>query len=159
MTLQIELAHVNRVATNGQLTTSISHEVNQPIGAMWIKETIEALSGFSEYDKDLDAKSLHDNPLVVWGAAALEGFFTDEEMHEVASYLRNTYGSFVDRPDVLKIMGQAEAMVSLVAQYLKSHCVERFVRLCAYCGLVFQVCDMKGEIVADGLKIVGQSGH
>ena len=33
---QIELAHVNRVATIGQLTTSISHEVNQPIGAMVI---------------------------------------------------------------------------------------------------------------------------
>jgi PAS domain S-box-containing protein len=31
---QIELAHVNRVATVGQLTTSIAHEVNQPIGAL-----------------------------------------------------------------------------------------------------------------------------
>jgi PAS domain S-box-containing protein len=31
---RIELAHVNRVATIGQLTTSIAHEVNQPIGAL-----------------------------------------------------------------------------------------------------------------------------
>jgi PAS domain S-box-containing protein len=31
---QIELAHVNRVATIGQLTASIAHEVNQPIGAL-----------------------------------------------------------------------------------------------------------------------------
>jgi PAS domain S-box-containing protein len=31
---QIELAHVNRVATVGQLTASIAHEVNQPIGAL-----------------------------------------------------------------------------------------------------------------------------
>ena len=30
---QAELAHVNRVATMGQLTASIAHEVNQPIGA------------------------------------------------------------------------------------------------------------------------------
>jgi PAS domain S-box-containing protein len=30
---QIELAHVNRVATMGQLTASIAHEVNQPIAA------------------------------------------------------------------------------------------------------------------------------
>jgi PAS domain S-box-containing protein len=30
---QIELAHVNRVTTMGQLTTSIAHEVNQPIAA------------------------------------------------------------------------------------------------------------------------------
>jgi C4-dicarboxylate-specific signal transduction histidine kinase len=30
---QLELAHANRVATMGQLTTSITHEVNQPITA------------------------------------------------------------------------------------------------------------------------------
>jgi PAS domain S-box-containing protein len=32
-TAQAELAHVNRVATMGQLTASIAHEVNQPIAA------------------------------------------------------------------------------------------------------------------------------
>ena len=31
--LQMELAHVNRVATIGQLTASITHEVNQPLAA------------------------------------------------------------------------------------------------------------------------------
>jgi PAS domain S-box-containing protein len=31
--MQMELAHVNRVATIGQLTASIAHEVRQPIGA------------------------------------------------------------------------------------------------------------------------------
>jgi PAS domain S-box-containing protein len=31
---QMELAHVNRVTTMGQLTASIAHEVNQPIAAM-----------------------------------------------------------------------------------------------------------------------------
>jgi PAS domain S-box-containing protein len=33
---QSQLAHVNRVATVGQLTASIAHEVNQPIGALVI---------------------------------------------------------------------------------------------------------------------------
>jgi len=33
---QVQLAHVNRVATIGQLTASIAHEVNQPIGALVI---------------------------------------------------------------------------------------------------------------------------
>jgi PAS domain S-box-containing protein len=33
---QIQLAHVNRVATIGQLTASIAHEVNQPLGALVI---------------------------------------------------------------------------------------------------------------------------
>jgi C4-dicarboxylate-specific signal transduction histidine kinase len=32
--VQIELAHANRVATLGQLTTSIAHEVNQPLGTV-----------------------------------------------------------------------------------------------------------------------------
>ena len=32
--MQSELAHANRVATMGQLTASITHEVNQPIGAV-----------------------------------------------------------------------------------------------------------------------------
>jgi C4-dicarboxylate-specific signal transduction histidine kinase len=31
---QNQLAHANRVATIGQLTVSIAHEVNQPIGAL-----------------------------------------------------------------------------------------------------------------------------
>jgi len=32
-TLQMELAHANRLATMGQLAASIAHEINQPIGA------------------------------------------------------------------------------------------------------------------------------
>jgi PAS domain S-box-containing protein len=32
-TLQVDLAHANRLATMGQLVASIAHEVNQPIGA------------------------------------------------------------------------------------------------------------------------------
>jgi C4-dicarboxylate-specific signal transduction histidine kinase len=32
--VQMELAHANRIATLGQLTASIAHEVNQPIAAM-----------------------------------------------------------------------------------------------------------------------------
>jgi C4-dicarboxylate-specific signal transduction histidine kinase len=32
--MQSELAHANRVATMGQLTASITHEVNQPLAAM-----------------------------------------------------------------------------------------------------------------------------
>jgi C4-dicarboxylate-specific signal transduction histidine kinase len=31
--VQMELAHANRIATMGQLTASIAHEINQPIGA------------------------------------------------------------------------------------------------------------------------------
>ena len=30
----MELAHVTRVATLGEMTASISHEINQPLGAL-----------------------------------------------------------------------------------------------------------------------------
>jgi PAS domain S-box-containing protein len=39
---EAELAHVNRVATMGQLTASIGHEVNQPIAAMLMNATSAA---------------------------------------------------------------------------------------------------------------------
>jgi hypothetical protein len=91
---------------------------------------------------------------VIWGAAALDGFFTSEEMPKVATYLKGVYGPFVDRTDVLAVLGQAEAMASLIAQYLDKHSVARFVELCAHCGLVFQVQNQKGELVADGMKVL-----
>jgi hypothetical protein len=113
------------------------------------------LTRLGEYDKDLDAKSLHQNPLIVWGAAAMEGFFTDEEMSEVAEFLAQNYGPLSERPDVVKIIGQVDSIANLLAQYTPSAPVERLVRLGASCGLAFQARNMKGEVVADGLKMLG----
>ena len=42
--MQMELAHANRVATMGQLTASIAHEVNQPIAATVINAQAAALA-------------------------------------------------------------------------------------------------------------------
>ena len=44
--MQSELAHANRVATMGQLTASITHEVNQPIGAA--RNNLTAALNFSD---------------------------------------------------------------------------------------------------------------
>jgi PAS domain S-box-containing protein len=41
---QAELAHVTRVATLGEMTASISHEINQPLGAMVNNECRSALA-------------------------------------------------------------------------------------------------------------------
>ncbi|MEY9138541.1 hypothetical protein ABIE79_010069 [Bradyrhizobium diazoefficiens] len=128
----------------------ISHDYRDA----WISESISALEALPEYNKELDANSLHMNPLIVWGAAALEGFFTNEEMPKVAAYLENAYGSFVERPDKVKLLGQLHAMASLLCQYLEGSPVERIVRLCAHCGLMFQVSNSEGEVVADGFKML-----
>jgi len=44
--MQSELAHANRVATMGQLTASITHEVNQPLAAM--RNNLTAALNFSD---------------------------------------------------------------------------------------------------------------
>jgi PAS domain S-box-containing protein len=53
---QAELAHANRVATIGQLTASIAHEVNQPIGAL-VTNAHAALRLLRAVPPDLDPAS------------------------------------------------------------------------------------------------------
>ena len=46
-----ELAHVNRFSTAGELTASIAHEINQPLGAILTNaETAEAILKSSDID-------------------------------------------------------------------------------------------------------------
>jgi len=51
--MQMELAHANRVATTGQLTASIAHEVNQPIAAA-VTNAQAALRWLDARPPDLD---------------------------------------------------------------------------------------------------------
>src|SRR5262249_5810450 len=51
--MQLELAHANLVATMGQLTSSIAHEVNQPLSAIAINASA-ALSWLGRTPPDVD---------------------------------------------------------------------------------------------------------
>jgi C4-dicarboxylate-specific signal transduction histidine kinase len=51
--LQMELAHANRVATMGQLSASIAHEINQPIAAV-IANANAGLRWLGAQQADLD---------------------------------------------------------------------------------------------------------
>src|SRR5258706_8877306 len=63
--MEIELAHANRLAMMGQLTASIAHEVNQPLGAAitnaqaglrWLKrEPPDLTEGKNAFDEDVRA--------------------------------------------------------------------------------------------------------
>ena len=53
---QNKLAHANRVATMGQLTASIAHEVNQPVGAL-VTNAYAALRFMRKEPPDLDRAS------------------------------------------------------------------------------------------------------
>jgi PAS domain S-box-containing protein len=58
---QAELAHANRVATIGQLTASIAHEVNQPIGALVTNAHAALRLLRAELaDRDLASRALED---------------------------------------------------------------------------------------------------
>jgi hypothetical protein len=119
----------------------------------WAIRAEKALEFVPEYDVNLNACSLFENPLIVWGAAAMEGFFSNEEMSSVVDFMAMAFGRISDRPDALKLVGQADVIASLIAEFLiegrgeDDHIIEalqRFVTLCGHCGAAFQVCDRKG---------------
>jgi len=48
-----ELAHINRFSTAGELTATIAHEINQPLGAIRTKaETLELMLKSFPWDVD-----------------------------------------------------------------------------------------------------------
>ena len=116
-------------------------------------EALQGLPIIPERNKELDAASLFENPLIIWGAAAMEGFFTEEEMPLVASYLETEYGSLSKHRHAAKIIGQVGAVANLLAQYLTECPVDRFVSLCAHCNVLIQARNKEGRIVADGLQM------
>ncbi|WP_143197854.1 ATP-binding protein [Bradyrhizobium sp. AS23.2] len=69
--VQMELAHANRVATMGQLTASIAHEVNQPIGAL-VTNAQAALRLLSAPRVELDTVRQIANDIVKDGNRASE---------------------------------------------------------------------------------------
>ncbi|MGY3609644.1 MULTISPECIES: PAS domain S-box protein [unclassified Bradyrhizobium] len=68
---QAELAHANRVATVGQLTASIAHEVNQPVGAL-VTNAHAALRLLSATPPDLELSSQALNDIIKDGRRVSE---------------------------------------------------------------------------------------
>jgi PAS domain S-box-containing protein len=83
---QMQLAHANRVTTMGQLTASIAHEVNQPIGAA-VTNAIAALRSLHAEPPDLNEVRL-----------ALERVVADNQRAgEVVGRIRNLIKRTPDR--------------------------------------------------------------
>jgi hypothetical protein len=120
----------------------------------WVRQALDGLDRLPERDASLRADAIFDNPLVIWGAAAMEGFFSDDEMPVAAQCIEALHGDLPDRDDVGTLMGQAEMLANLFAHYLPDQPVERFVRLCAACRVGFRVRDSQGRMVADGVQML-----
>jgi hypothetical protein len=142
-------------AVNGE-TFAIRLLVSSEKGCIsaWVKEALEGLDRLPEYNVELRADAIFDNPLVIWGAAAMEGFFSDKEMPEAARFIEEAFGELHGRDDVHTLMGQAAVLANLFAYYLPDAPVDRFVRLCAACRVGFEARDRNGQVVADGIRMM-----
>jgi PAS domain S-box-containing protein len=98
---QMQLAHANRVTTMGQLTATIAHEVNQPIGAA-VANATAALRWIRAEPPDLNEVRL-----------ALEGVVADgRRAGEVVRRIRNLIKRTPDRNDRLDLN---EVLLEVVA--------------------------------------------
>lgn len=122
-------------------------------GVAWANEALSKLDVNLFANEEASPSTLFQNPLVIWGAAAMEGFFGDDEMPAVANFIEETCGKLVGREDTYTLLLQAHMMANLCAQYRGDCPVERMVRLCTACGFRFDVHNMKGELIVDGTRL------
>jgi PAS domain S-box-containing protein len=107
---QIELAHANRVATMGQLTASIAHEVNQPLTAV-VANAQACLRWLDRATPDLDAARRS----VEW--VVNDGNRASEVIRRVRSLANKTSVEKVP----LDINDVAREVIALVQRELTSH--------------------------------------
>jgi PAS domain S-box-containing protein len=107
---QMELAHVNRVSTIGQLTASIAHEVNQPLAGV-IANAAACLRWLSRETPDLDAARRS----VAW--VIDDGHRASEVIRRVRALANKTAIEKVPL-DVNDLVGE---VITLVQRELTSH--------------------------------------
>ena len=113
MTLQIartELAHVSRLTTLGELTTSIVHEVSQPLGAMVASAAACARWLAAEPPDMAEARAALDN-------IAADG----KRAREVIARIRALTKRQVPRMELLDINRKILDVVALAERELRSH--------------------------------------
>ena len=96
--------------------------------------------------------TLSQNPLFVWGAAVMDGFFTDEELPAAVAFIEQKFGRLPSHPRMTQFLEQIGAIADLMACALKDSELERLVRLCGMLGFAFDVMDAKGKVVASSMR-------
>ena len=108
--LEAELAHANRVNTLGELTTSIAHEVSQPLGAMVASAAAGARWLAAEPPDIAEARLALDN-------IAADG----KRAREVIARIRALTKRQVPRMELLDINRKILEVLALTEQELRSH--------------------------------------
>jgi hypothetical protein len=101
----------------------------------------------------IEPDTLGDNPIYVWGAAVMDGFFTDKELQSVANYIKQTFGPLSEHHRAGTILLQISAVADLLACTLKESKVARLVKLCGLLGFMLDVYDREGNVVASSMKL------
>ena len=116
--LEAELAHANRVNTLGELTTSIAHEVSQPLGAM--------VASAGACARWLAA----DPPAMAEARSALDNIVADgKRAREVIARIRALTKRQVPRMDLLDLNRKIREVLAFTEQELRSHDIVLETRL------------------------------
>ncbi|MBL8857217.1 MAG: GHKL domain-containing protein [Planctomycetes bacterium] len=111
--LRDDLAHVSRVATAGELATSLAHEVNQPLGAI----VANAEAGLRALERgQADVKDMEE----ILRAIARQGERTSEVIQRLRQFMRKHAG---ERQD-LNLNTTAKEVLPLLRRELEEHAVE-----------------------------------
>jgi hypothetical protein len=98
-----------------------------------------------------EPESLSQNPLFVWGAAVMDGFFTDDELPAAAGFVKEKFGELPSHPRVGQFLEQIAAVAGLMACALKESGIRRLVKFCGMLGFMFDVHDGSGKVVASSM--------
>jgi hypothetical protein len=117
----------------------------------WSK-TMLAYCADSQKRAPFEPATLSQNPLFVWGAAITDGFFTDEELPAAVAFVQQKFGSLPSHPRLTQFLEQITAIANLMASVLQESELIRLVKLCGMMGLMFDVYDRTGKIVASSIQ-------
>jgi len=84
----------------------------------------------------LSPQTLSSNPLFVWGAAVMDGFFTDDELPRVVKFVEAMMGRLRALPDADLFLRQITAVAAALTSV--SDCdIKRLMKLCGLLGFHF----------------------
>lgn len=101
-----------------------------------------------------EPETLADNPMFIWGAAVMDGFFTDDELPQTVAFIEKHFGKLPKHAKAGVLMEQIDALGHLLVGVLKNAEVQRFIKLCGMLGFLFQINDADGREVASSMNML-----
>jgi len=117
----------------------------------WAKSMLAYCSN-NQMRAPFEPTTLSQNPLFVWGAAATDGFFTDEELPSAVAFVQHQFGNLPSHPRVMQLLEQISAVATLMACLLEKSELARLVEFCGMLGFMFDVYDRSGKVAASSMR-------